>query len=112
MIYREIRSRAREVALDAEDPNAYLRLGLALLRTGDLDAARAALLRASELAPRREAPRAALREVLGQVAARDLPDGDGRVAGYPVRLLLRTVNDEAPLRTFLASDLNKMRRVV
>jgi hypothetical protein len=112
MIDREIRIRAREAALDAEDPNAHLRLGLALLRTGDLDAARAALLRASELAPRREAPRAALREVLAQVAARDLPTAQGTVAGYATRLLLRSVNDEAPLRTFVAADLKRMRRVI
>src|SRR3954466_9843307 len=105
MIDREIRSRAREVALDVEDPNAHLRLGLALLRTGDLDGARAALLRASELAPRREAPRAALREVLAQVAARDLPDAEGDIGPYCARQMLRAVNDEAPLRTFLASDL-------
>src|SRR5271163_3475660 len=112
MIDREVRTRAREAQADAEDPHAHLRLGLALFRAGDLDAARAALLRASELAPQREAPRTALREVLAQVAARDLPDANGNINGYAVRRLLHSVHDEAPLRTFLAADLKKLRRIV
>ncbi|HZU98260.1 MAG TPA: serine/threonine-protein kinase [Planctomycetota bacterium] len=111
MTDRELRRRSREAAT-ADDPIAHLRLGLALFRTGDLEGARAALLRASELAPLLQAPPAALREVLAQVAARDLPDAEGRIGRYAIRQLLRAVNDEAPLRTFLASDLKKMRRVV
>jgi serine/threonine-protein kinase len=112
MIDRKVRSRAREAAVRDDDPHAHLRLGLALFRTGDLDGARAAFLRAAELAPGREAPEAALREVLAHLAARDLPDADGRVGGYATRCLLHAVNDEAPLRTFLAADLKKMRRVL
>src|SRR5258708_7743860 len=112
MIDRELRQRARNVAADSEDPHAHLKLGLALFRTGDLDAPRAALVRAAELAPRREAPRAALREALARLAACDLPDATGTVGPYVVRRLLHAVNDEAPLRTFLAADLKKLRRVV
>ncbi|MBI3724520.1 protein kinase [bacterium] len=113
MIDRDLRARERALLVDAEDPNAHLRLGLALMRTGDLDAARAALVRAKELAPRREAPSAALRELLVLIAARDVPDADGLVAEhYRARHFLRAVNDETPLRSFLATDLRKMRRVV
>jgi serine/threonine protein kinase len=112
MIDRDLRLRGRDVRAYDRDPHAHLRLGLALMRTGDLHAARVAFLRASELAPSREAPGTALRELLGQLAARDLPDADGRIGPYRVRSLVRTVNDEAPLRTFIASDLKKLRRVV
>jgi serine/threonine protein kinase len=110
---RELREQRRATLVSPDDPNAHLKLGLALLRTGDLEGARAALERSHELAPRREMPRAALREVNARIAALDLPDAQGLIAAhYRVRQVLRTVNDEAPLRVFLATDLRKMRRVV
>jgi serine/threonine-protein kinase len=113
MVDRELRERQRAAHVAADDPSAHLKLGLALLRTGDLVGARAALTRAHELAPRRDLPKTALREVLAQLASRDLPDADGRIAGhYRVRQLLRSLQDEVPLRVFLATDLRKMRRVV
>ncbi len=45
------------------------------------------------------------------MAARDLPDAEGTIAGYAVRRCLRTVHDEAPLRTFLAADVKNLRRI-
>lgn len=110
---RELREIRRATLASPEDPNAHLRLGMALFRAGDLDGARASLQRSHELAPRREIPKAALREVLAQIAARELPDAKGLVAShYRVKQVLRAVNDEAPLRVFAATDMRKMRRVV
>src|SRR5262245_18042759 len=67
--------------IDRDYPTAHLRLGLALQRARLIEAAREAFERTLALAPGREAPRVALREVLAALAEREVPAPDGTVDG-------------------------------